>query len=63
MLPKRPLSFLAGRLHFSVVRGNTAIYSAQATQNLALLKTVRGWRISGGDTPQLEDVTGVWPPR
>ncbi|HRQ41570.1 MAG TPA: nuclear transport factor 2 family protein [Chloroflexota bacterium] len=51
------------RLHFSVVRGGTAVYSAQATQNLALLKTPRGWRISGGDPPQLENVTGAWPPR
>jgi trehalose-6-phosphatase len=51
------------RLHFSVVRGNTAIYSAKATQNLALLRTPRGWRISGGDAAQLAEVTGVWPPR
>jgi len=51
------------RLHFSVVRGNTAIYSAKATQNLALLKTPRGWRISGGDAAQLEEVTGAWPPQ
>jgi hypothetical protein len=59
----REIARVAYRLHFSVVRGNTALYSAQATQNLALLKTARGWRISGGDAPQLEDVTGVWPPR
>jgi hypothetical protein len=51
------------RLHFSVVRRGTAVYSAQASQNLALLKTARGWRISGGDAPQLEDAVGVWPPR
>lgn len=51
------------RLHFSVIRGTLAIFSAKAAQNLALLKTARGWRISGGDTPQLEDVTGAWPPR
>lgn len=51
------------RLHFSVIRGNTAIYSAKATQNLALRKTPRGWRISGGDAAQLEEVTGAWPPR
>lgn len=57
------LARVSYRLHFSVVRGGTAVYSAQATQNLALLKTPRGWRISGGDAPQLEDVVGVWPPR
>ena len=57
------LARLTYRLHFSVVRGNTAIYSAKATQNLALLKTPRGWRISGGDAAQLEEVTGAWPPR
>lgn len=51
------------RLHFSVVRGSTAVFSAKATQNLALLKTPRGWRISGGDAPQLEEVVGTWPPR
>jgi hypothetical protein len=51
------------RLHFSVVRGGTAVYTAVITQNLALLKTPRGWRISGGDQPQLSDVVGQWPPR
>ena len=50
------------RLHFSVLRGGQAIYSATATQNIAMLKTPRGWRISGGDTPQIADVTGNWPP-
>jgi hypothetical protein len=59
----RGIARVAYRLHFSVVRGTAAIYSAQAAQNLALLKTARGWRISGGDAPQLEDVTGAWPPR
>jgi hypothetical protein len=51
------------RLQFSVVRGDTAIYSADVTQNLALLKTARGWRISGGDQPQLTNVFGTWPSR
>lgn len=51
------------RLHFSVVRNRLPIYSAMVTQNLALLRTPRGWRISGGDAPQLGDITGQWPPR
>ncbi|HKZ83972.1 MAG TPA: hypothetical protein VJ793_10005 [Anaerolineae bacterium] len=51
------------RLHFSVVRSGVAVFGAKPTQNLALLKTPRGWRISGGDTPQLEDVMGAWPTR
>jgi len=51
------------RLHFSVIRDGQALFSAKATQNIALLKTPRGWRISGGDAPQLEDVTGTWPPQ
>jgi len=51
------------RLHFSVVRNNTAVFSARATQSLALLKTPRGWRISGGDAPQIENLLGSWPPR
>lgn len=50
------------RLHFSVIRNNQAIFSAKATQNIALSKTPRGWRLSGGDVPQLEDVTGSWLP-
>ena len=50
------------RLHFSVLRNGQAIFSARATQNIALLKTPRGWRIMGGDAPQPEDVTGNWPP-
>jgi len=51
------------RLHFSVIRDGQAIFGADATQNIALLKTQRGWRISGGDVPQLEQVIGNWPPR
>lgn len=57
------LARVSYRLHFSVIRGNTAIYSAKATQNLALLRTPRGWRISGGDITKLEKVVGTWPPR
>ncbi|CAG0971523.1 hypothetical protein PLCT2_01381 [Planctomycetaceae bacterium] len=51
------------RLHFSVVRSGQAIFGAVVTQDVALLKTPRGWRISGGDAPQLENVQGTWPPR
>ncbi len=36
--------------------------SATVTQDLALLKTrTRGWRISGGDAPQLSNVVGQLP--
>lgn len=56
------LAKLTYRLHFSVIRNNQAIFSAKATQNIALIKTPRGWRIMGGDAPQLEEVTGNWPP-
>lgn len=51
------------RLHLSVIRSSSAIYTITFTQDLAVLKTARGWRISGGDTPQVENVTGIWPPR
>ncbi len=51
------------RLHFSVIRSGQVLFSAKATQNIALLKTPRGWRVMGGDAPQLEDVTGDWPPQ
>jgi hypothetical protein len=51
------------RLHFSVIRNGIVIFGAKTTQALALLKTPRGWRISGGDGAQLEDVNGPWPPR
>jgi hypothetical protein len=51
------------RLHFSVLRNGQVIYGAKAIEDLALLKTPRGWRISGGDAAQLEDVIGTWPPR
>lgn len=51
------------RLHLSVIRGNVAIFTIRIRQDLALLNTPRGWRISGGDTPQIEEVTGIWPPR
>ena len=51
------------RLHFSILRDSTVIYGAVMMQDLALVKSPRGWRISGGDTPQLSQVTGQWPPR
>ena len=51
------------RLHFSVVQNGQAIFGAKATQDIALRKTPRGWRISGGDAPQLEDVAGDGPPQ
>lgn len=51
------------RLHFSLIRNGIAIFTAKVKQNVALLKTSRGWLISGGDTPQLSDVTGSWPSR
>ena len=50
------------RLHFSLVCSGQAIFSARATQTIALLATPRGWRIMGGDTPRLDDVSGNWPP-
>lgn len=50
------------RLHLSVIRNSEVFYSAVVTQDIALLKTARGWRISGGDTPQLSEVSGEWPP-
>jgi hypothetical protein len=51
------------RLHLSVIRDSTVIFGVVVVQDLALIKTPRGWRISGGDTPQLSEVTGQWPPR
>lgn len=51
------------RMHLSVIRGGAAVFSVRFTQNLAVLRTPRGWRISGGDMPQVEETTGVWPPR
>ncbi len=51
------------RLHFSVLRSGQVVFSAVVTQDLALLKTSRGWRISGGDAPQLDNVQGAWSPR
>ncbi len=36
--------------------------TATVTQDLALLKTkTRGWRISGGDAPQVSNVVGQFP--
>ena len=51
------------RMHLSVIRGGAATFTIRFTQNLAVLRTPRGWRISGGDTPQIEETTGIWPPR
>lgn len=49
------------RLHLSVLRGSEVAFGFVATQNLALLRTERGWRISGGDEVQLSEVMGQWP--
>lgn len=54
------LARLTYQVHFGLERGGATLLSAKAMQNLALLKTARGWRISGGDAPQLDDMTGVW---
>lgn len=51
------------RLHFSVIYSSQVTFGAVATQSIALLKTPRGWRISGGDAAQLEEIRGAWPPR
>lgn len=50
------------RLHFSVVRNGGVIYGGVAEQTVALLKTPSGWRIMGGDQPQMSEVVGKWPP-
>ena len=58
------LAKLTYQLHLSVVRNASQLaYGATVTQDLALLKTPRGWRISGGDQPQLSVVQGQWPTR
>jgi len=49
--------------HVSLIRGGAAIYTATLRQNVALMKTDRGWLISGGDALQLDDITGTWPVR
>lgn len=49
------------RLHASIIRGGAAAFTVRFTQDLALLRTKNGWRISGGDTPQIEETTGRWP--
>ncbi|MCC6611837.1 MAG: nuclear transport factor 2 family protein [Anaerolineae bacterium] len=51
------------RMHLSVIRGGAAVFTVRFTQNLAVLRTLRGWRISGGDTPRIEETTGIWPSR
>jgi hypothetical protein len=57
------LARVSYRLHLSVIRDSTVIFGAVVKQDLALVRTPRGWRISGGDTPQLSEVSGQWPPR
>jgi hypothetical protein len=49
------------RLHVSILRDSIVIFGAVVTQDLALIKRPRGWRISG-DTARLSEVTGQWPP-
>ena len=51
------------QMHLSVIRGGAAVFTIRFTQNLAILRTPRGWRISGGDTPRIEETMGIWPPR
>ena len=51
------------QMHLSVIRGGAAVFTIRFTQNLAVLRTPRGWRISGGDTPRIEETMGIWPPR
>lgn len=52
------------QVHLSVVRGGSQLaFGATVTQDLALSRTPRGWRISGGDQPQLTDIKGQWPTR
>jgi len=50
------------RLHLSVLRGSEVLFGFVAIQDLALTKTPRGWRISGGDAAQLSEGVGQWPP-
>jgi hypothetical protein len=51
------------QMHLSVIRGGAAVFTVRFTQNLAVLRTPRGSRISGGDAPQIEETTGIWAPR
>ncbi|MEZ4666530.1 MAG: hypothetical protein R3E39_01200 [Anaerolineae bacterium] len=51
------------QMHLSVIRGGAAVFTVRFTQDLAVLRTARGWRISGGDAPQIQETTGIWPPR
>jgi len=57
------LARVSYQAHVSIVRGGAAVFTVRFRQNLALLKTATGWRVSGGDAPQIEETTGVWPPR
>lgn len=52
------------QVHLSVVRnGSQLAFGATITQDLALLRTPRGWRISGGDQAQLSEIRGQWVAR
>lgn len=57
------LARVSYKMHLSVIRGNAAVFTVRFTQNLAIMKTSRGWRVSGGDSPQIEETTGIWPSR
>jgi hypothetical protein len=59
---ERNLGRVTYRLHMSVLRNGEPIFSVVATQNLAMLRVNGAWRIGGGDTPQLSEVVGAWPP-
>ena len=56
------LASVTYQMHLSVIRGGAAVFTVRFTQDLAALRTLRGWRISGGDTPKIEETTGIWPP-
>jgi hypothetical protein len=56
------LARVSYRMHMSVLRNGQIRFGAVIEQNLALVRTPRGWRISGGDQPQLSEVSGQWPP-
>ena len=51
------------QMHLSVIRDREAVFTVRFTQDIAVLRTPRGWRISGGDSPQIAETTGIWAPR
>ncbi|MBI1281373.1 MAG: hypothetical protein GC179_24815 [Anaerolineaceae bacterium] len=51
------------QMHLRVIRDRVVVFTVLFTQDIAILKTPRGWRISGGDSPQIAETTGIWPPR